>query len=152
MRHHPVKGWVQLAWSADQRITYDHNGLFDLCKQNNMARMMQSAIFLRVLISHDILGSAGRLTVKFKHREFLVCPEQQKTMPNRNVPDSDLICMNHRLISSFPPKSSTISSLLTSSSACSWPRPPPACRRSSPGAGTLHLEQRTVPKRRPPAC
>lgn len=62
----------------------------NLAKQNDMARMMQSAICLRVLIPHDIFGSVGRSLCDSQHREFLVCPKQQKTMPDWNVPDTDL--------------------------------------------------------------
>ncbi len=59
-------------------------------KQNNVARIMQSSVRLRVLISHDILCSVRRLLCNSQHREFLVCSNQQKTMPNRNVPHADL--------------------------------------------------------------
>jgi hypothetical protein len=66
-------------------------------KQNDMTRMMQTAISHFVLFFHHILSAAGGLSFNFQHREFLVCSQQQKTMAHRHMPDADLICMAHQI-------------------------------------------------------
>ena len=102
MRRHPVLAGVSLRGLPTNASPVIIKVYSTFAKQNNMARMMQSAICLRVLISHDILCSVGRSLCNSQHRVFFVCSDQQKTMPDRNVPDTDLICMNHS--SSLPPE------------------------------------------------